>query len=219
MPAEPAPAGKLFVKICGVASASGAECAATAGADAIGVNLFEGSRRFVPLEECARWLPGLAGRVLRVAVVVNPSGAQMGRLREAGVFDAVQFHGEESPEDCARCGFDFWIKAVRVSGSAALEQALEFDTPHLLLDAWSPVERGGTGQLADWGLARDFAARHPSRRVLLAGGLTPANVGEAVRRVRPFGVDVAGGVESAPGIKDPGLVRAFVQAAREAAKP
>lgn len=207
----------LFVKICGVTTAQMAEVAAQAGADAIGVNLFEKSRRFVPLAQCAPWLRELAGRVLRVAVVVNPSAEMLASVREAGVFDTVQFHGEETPEFCAACGFPMWIRAWQAQSPEHLQHTLHYQTLYLLLDAWSPRERGGTGHLADWSMVAAFTAAHPHHRVILAGGLTPENVAAAVHSVRPFGVDVASGVESAPGLKDPGKVRAFVDAARGAA--
>lgn len=211
-----APRG-LFVKICGVTCARDAWGVAEAGADALGVNLFEGSKRFTGLEACAPWLRELEGGILRVAVVVNPMPEDLARIRAAGVFDAVQFHGEESPAACEGCGFRRWIRALRARSLSELERdAARFATTIFLLDADSAHGRGGTGELADWKAVAEFCVRHPQHQILLAGGLRPCNVAEAVRQVRPFGVDVASGVESAPGVKDSALVRAFVQAARGA---
>ncbi len=205
--------GRTRVKICGVTNAADARMAVEAGADAIGFNLFRGSRRFVELDLAA----ALAGEtpVTRVAVVVNPSEADLDAIVAASCFDAVQFHGDESPEFC-RGRFPRWMRAVRVCGPSALAGALAFDTPWLLLDAFSAAGYGGTGTAIDLSLAADFCRAHPDRRLLLAGGLTPETVAGAVRAVKPHGVDVASGVETDgdPRRKDPAKVRAFIEAAR-----
>lgn len=208
------PGPPVRVKICGITNSGDAELAVASGADAIGVNFFPGSKRHVALEESRQWIASLAGRVSRVAVVVNPSADEVAGLRDSGCFEAVQFHGDESPEFCAACGFERWVKAVRVKDALSLEAALAYATPFLLLDAWVESAYGGTGRRLDWPLAGEFAAAHPDRRVILAGGLAPDNVAGAVRTVKPHGVDVAGGVESRPRSKDGGLVRGFVRAAR-----
>jgi len=206
--------GAPFVKICGITCPEDVP----AGADAIGVNFYEGSKRFVRLEDAGEWLERLGGKPARIAVVVNPEPGFVRRLAESGLFEAIQFHGEETPDFCAACGFPVWIKAVAARDAETLEAALAYDTPHLLVDAWCPGERGGTGRVPDWGLVAGFVRAHPERRVLLAGGLNPANVAEAVRVVRPFGVDVASGVEgSDPRRKDPAATAEFVRRAREAA--
>lgn len=212
------PGPPLRVKICGVTNPADAEVAVAAGADAVGVNFFPGSRRFAPFEENRAWIASLAGRISRVAVVVNPSAEEVARLRDSGCFEAMQFHGDESPEFCAASGMACWIKAVRVKEAGSLEAALAYATPFLLLDAWSESAYGGTGQRLDWRLAGEFAAARPDRRVILAGGLTPDNVTEAVHTVKLHGVDVAGGVELEPRKKDLDLVRRFIAKAREAWK-
>ncbi len=188
--------------------------AIAAGADALGFNFFRGSRRFLSLEENRSWIASLLGQAFRVAVVVNATVDELTALRESGCFEAVQFHGMETPELCATIGFPSWIRAVRVQGEHSLAQALQFDTPNLLLDAWSESFYGGTGRNADWSAAARFVAAQPSRRLILAGGLTPDNVGDAIRAVRPHAVDVASGVESSPGRKDTRRMRDFVRAAR-----
>ncbi len=168
-----------------------------------------------PFEENRSWIASLVGHVFRVAVVVNATLEELTALRESGCFEAVQFHGNETPELCATIGFPVWIRAVRVQGEHSLAQALQFNTPHLLLDAWSDASYGGTGRNIDWGSAARFVAAQPSRRLILAGGLDPGNVREAIRAVRPHAVDVASGVESSPGRKDIRRIRDFVRAVRE----
>ena len=199
-----------FAKICGVTNAADAGAAIREGADALGINFFEGSKRFVPLPEAAEWLPACAGKVARVAVTVNPSAEFVAELAGSGLFEAVQFHGDESPEFCAASGFPIWIKAVAAKDAATLEGALAYRTPFLLVDAYSADARGGTGKLPDWGLVREFVRANPGRRIILAGGLTPGNVAEAVRAVGPYALDVASGVEIAPGKKDPAAIRKFI---------
>jgi phosphoribosylanthranilate isomerase len=109
------------------------------------------------------------------------------------------------------------MKAVRARDAAALAHSLEFSTPQILLDAWSPTGYGGTGEVADWKLIRDFIANSRLRQYVLAGGLTPSNVAQAIAEVQPWAVDVAGGVESRPGVKDASLVKAFISEAKKSA--
>ena len=126
-----------------------------AGADALGFNFFPGSQRFISLEENRSWIASLIGQAFRVAVVVNASLEELTALRESGCFEAVQFHGTETPELCATIGFPVWIRAVRVQGEHSLTQALQFKTPHLLLDAWSagPARRHRAPRRLDFGCA------------------------------------------------------------------
>ncbi|HEY5741601.1 MAG TPA: phosphoribosylanthranilate isomerase [Terrimicrobiaceae bacterium] len=205
----------LQIKICGITSLADAEMAIAAGADALGFNFFSGSKRYIPLEKNQSWIAALAGRVFRVAVVVNAGQDELERLKEAGCFEAVQFHGDETPEDCADAGFPVWIRAIRVKDKASYASALRYDTPYLLLDGWMAGVYGGTGHKVDWRSAREFVVSQPRRRVILAGGLEPKNVAEAVRAVGPHAVDTASGVEGAPGHKDSGKVAEFIKAARD----
>jgi phosphoribosylanthranilate isomerase len=147
-------------------------------------------------------------------VVVNARQDELSALRDSGCFEAVQFHGDETPEFCAGAGFPIWIRAVRVRDERSLLSALRYDTPYLLLDGWLSTAYGGTGRRLDWDSAAEFVAAQPTRRVILAGGLGPENVREAIRTVRPHGVDTASGVESSPGRKDTRRVADFVRAAR-----
>ena len=205
-------------KICGVTHPDDARGIIEAGAGALGFNFYPPSPRSIPEEDDLAWIRDLRDSfpdVARVAVVVNPDVLLLRRLRDAECFDAIQFHGDEAPEFCraeAR-GFSRWIKALRIRAQEDLPAALGYGTPWLLLDAAVPGTYGGTGHTVDWGLAAGFVAENPDRRVILAGGLAPGNVAAAVVAVRPHAVDVASGVESAPGVKDPMLVRDFIHAA------
>jgi len=150
-----------------------------------------------------------------VAVVVNPEEKLLSILKDAGCFDAIQFHGDESPEFCALEGssYTYWIKALRVRNDSDLEAAGSYETPFLLLDAAVPGSYGGSGHTIDWNLASGFVVSHPEKKVILAGGLNPENVAMAVSSVHPHAVDVASGVESSPGRKDPEKVRDFIASA------
>ncbi len=208
-------AGPVRVKICGVTNPGDAALVADAGADAIGINLFPGSKRFVELDEVRDWVRDLP--LTRVAVVVNASRDELARIAAAGCFDAIQFHGDESPEFCAASPLP-WMRAVRVSGPEALGAALDYRTSMLLLDGHAASGYGGTGEIVDPDLAAEFVRAHPDRRVILAGGLRSETVAAAVRIVRPHGVDVASGVEvrGSSRRKDFVKVCAFIEAARGA---
>jgi len=189
-----------------------------AGAGALGFNFYPPSPRSIPLSSDLAWITKLKADypdIARVAVVVNPEEKLLMFLRERGCFDAIQFHGDETPQFCASEGgkFPYWIKALRVRTDADLLVATEYQTPYLLLDAAVPGTYGGSGHIIDWNLASGFVANHPEKRVLLAGGLTPENVAGAVAKVHPHAVDAASGVESSAGVKDPLKVREFMTAA------
>jgi len=205
-------------KICGITCYEDALRTIESGAGALGFNFYSLSPRSIPEESDLSWIAQLKKDypdIALVAVVVNPDESLLARLREAICFDAIQFHGDESPEFCATEGarFPYWIKALRIRSEADLEEAIAFETPWLLLDAAVPGTYGGSGHTIDWRLAGRFVGDHPEKRVILAGGLTPANVSSALTAVHPHAVDVASGVESAPGVKDSVLVREFIAAA------
>ena len=204
----------LQVKICGLTGPDDAAMCADAGADALGFNFFRGSSRYIDPMLSVPWIRALGELCARVAVVVNPTPFLLDVLRRAECFEWIQFHGDDTPEFCAAAGFPQWIRAVRVSDAGALDRALAFRAPALLLDAWSAHAYGGTGKRLDPEIARKFVAANLSEKILLAGGLRPDNVREAVASVRPLAVDVAGGVECSPGKKDPPLVREFVRLAK-----
>lgn len=207
----------VVVKICGITNLADALAALEAGADALGFNFWRGSRRFVEPRAAGEIIRALPSSVVCVGVFVDEEGPES-VARAAGVsgVGAVQLHGAESPEYCAALEGLTVIKALRVGPGFRVESAAEYPADAILLDAFADGVPGGTGKTFDWAVARDTVAR--VARLYLAGGLTPENVGAAVAAVGPYAVDVCSGVESAPGRKDAGLVRAFVRAARRQEK-
>lgn len=204
------------VKICGLTSVSDGLAAAAAGADMIGLMFYERSPRHVPWVTAIEIARALPPHVVKVGVFVNPSAEAVQRaIAECGV-SLLQFHGDEPPEFCTQFGV-MSLKAFRIRDAASLAALPGYPTDAWLLDAFSPDALGGTGEQFNWDLALE--AKKLGRPIFLAGGLTPENVAEAVRRVQPFAVDVSSGVESAPGKKDPAKVRAFIAAAKSVAAP
>jgi indole-3-glycerol phosphate synthase len=219
-PALPAlPASRVAVKICGITTVEDGLLAAREGADAIGLVFWPDSRRAVDLATARAIAEALPPFIPRVGVFVNPTATEIERAVDAVGLDVVQLHGEETPEFCR--GIERRVvKAVRVGAGFDARDALRFEgvAGGLLLDTRvdeASAGRGGTGRAFDWALAREV--REKARYLVLAGGLTPENVGRAVASVRPDAVDVSSGVESSPGRKDPERVRAFVRAVRAAA--
>jgi len=205
---------RLWVKICGVTSVDDALHALDAGADAVGVNLVESSPRCVEVATARAVREAVGGRAEVVAVVANRSLDELRELRERTGIGSLQLHGTEPPALVAALLPDAF-KAVRIGSASDVVEAMNFPGDRLLTDAKVPGVLGGSGQSFDWSLVTDLAR---ARRVVLAGGLGPSNVAEAVRRVRPFGVDTASGVEGAdPRRKDHDAVTRFVRAARAAA--
>ena len=199
------------VKICGITNVADGLAATEAGADMIGLMFYEKSPRYISVETAAGISRALPPYVMKVGVFVNPPEEIVQRaIAECGV-TLLQFHGDELPEFCAQFGV-MSMKAFRVRDAESLEELRRFPTAAFLLDAYSQNGLGGTGEKFNWDLA--IEAKKFGRPIFLAGGLTPENVGEAVRKVQPFAVDVSSGVESAPGKKDANKVRAFIQAAR-----
>lgn len=210
-------AGRPGVKICGITREEDALAAIDAAADALGFNFYPRSKRAVNLAAIEKWLAKLPDDIGRVAVVVQPDESLLRELAASGLFHALQFHGGENADFCARWGGDFYIKACPVSDAASAEAALADPAPCILLDAHAPGTFGGTGRTIDWALAANVRAR-AGRPVVLSGGLDPSNVAEAVRIVRPAAVDTASGVESAPGRKDAALMRDFLIAVRSSSE-
>jgi phosphoribosylanthranilate isomerase len=199
------------VKICGISSVEDAQMAIAAGADLLGFVFYEKSPRRVTLEQAAAIARTVPPYVVRVGLFVNASEAEVSEAVSACGLQLLQFHGDEPPEYCVQFGA-MSMKAFRVKDATTIQSLPEYPTDAWLLDAFVPGQQGGTGHTFNWDLA--IEAVKLGKPVFLAGGLTPENVGEAVRRVRPFGVDVSSGVESAPGKKDPAKVKAFIQAAK-----
>jgi phosphoribosylanthranilate isomerase len=198
------------VKVCGVTSIADALMCVAAGVDAIGLNFWPGSVRRCAEDVAREIADAVAGRALLVGVFVDAPEAEIARIYAAVGLGCVQLHGAEPPELVARF-LPHAYKALRVRDAGVLAEVRAFPGEHVLLDAYVPGAVGGTGATFDWSLAAQVARE---RKLTLAGGLTPRNVGEAVRAVQPYCVDTASGVESAPGVKDAGLVRAFVAATK-----
>lgn len=203
-------AAAVRVKVCGVTRAEDAEAAQAAGADAVGVILWAESRRRIDLDTAARVLAPLGPFVQRVAVVVDAPAAFVREAIERLRLGAVQFHGHETAADTApfrpRVAV---IRALSYTPGLALERLRRVPADALLIDGLRP----GSGEAFDWSQATRL---RELEGWILAGGLTPANVAEAVRSLGPAGVDVASGVESAPGVKDHAALHAFVRAAKAA---
>lgn len=203
------------VKICGITNFEDAQAAADLGADMLGFNFFEGSKRYVERSTAATIIRGLDDRVDPVGVFVNAEIDTIQTTVEKTGLAAIQLHGDEEPEFVATvaktCGVPV-IKALRVTPDFSVEVIRDFAADSILLDVYSTAAFGGTGEWFDWNIA--VAAKQFSDRLFLAGGLTPDNVAEAVELVRPYAVDVASGVESAPGKKDPIKMEAFIRNAR-----
>jgi phosphoribosylanthranilate isomerase len=201
------------VKICGITNPADAQAAMDAGADAIGFIFYEKSPRYVALKTAAEISKQLPPFIMRVGVFVNPPEDFLLRaMTEAGL-TMLQFHGDETPAFSVQFGL-MSMKAFRVHGPETLEQIPQYQTHAYLLDAYSSTTLGGTGEKFNWDLAVE--AQKFGKPIFLAGGLTPENVADAIRKVRPFGVDVSSGVESAPGKKDHAKVKAFIAAAKAA---
>lgn len=200
------------VKICGVTSVGDALLAAESGADLIGLNFYPLSPRCVSLATAHAIRAALPEQVCCVGVFVNTDRAQIADLCAQLRLHAVQFHGEETNTDVQN-----WpcltIKALRIPDDGPLPDWQQFPVDYLLLDTHKPGRYGGTGERFSWERLTDLSGGCRSR-LILAGGLTPENVTEAARIVRPWAVDVASGVESAPGRKDPDKVRAFIANAK-----
>ena len=201
------------VKICGVTTLEDALMCADAGADAIGLNFWNGSKRRVALERAAEIAHALPAHVLKVGVFVDAPRAEIVHAIEAAGLDAIQLHGDESPDDCRGFAVQV-IKAIRISDSGQSPRALadRFAVDYVLLDAAAGAAYGGSGKIFDWRLATGVTPG----RLFLAGGLRPENVAEAVRIASPFAVDTASGVEIAPGKKDSRRVREFIDNAKHA---
>ena len=201
------------VKICGITTPRDAQAAARLGADAIGLVFFAPSPRNLEIAQAREIAASVPPFVARVALFVNPEPDAVRATLRACQIDLLQFHGEEDPVFCAQFGVPY-LKAVRVrKGLNLLECLSPYRTAAgWLLDGYRPDYYGGTGETFDWGVVPAGL----ERPLVLSGGLTAANVADAVRRVRPWAVDVSSGVEAAKGVKDADKIAAFIQGVRNA---
>ncbi len=201
------------VKICGITRAQDAELAASLGAWAIGFNFWPGSKRRVDPAIAAGIARELRRKIEPVGVFVNPTLDEVVRIVEGVGLTHVQLHGDEGPSFCTavaeRTGARM-IKALRIGSGADIRDAGRFHTDFHMFDAAAGAAYGGTGRTWNWDMAAQRRSHVP---LILSGGLTPENVAEGIAAVHPWGVDVASGVESEPGVKDPAKVEAFIAAA------
>jgi phosphoribosylanthranilate isomerase len=206
------------IKVCGITRPADAHTAVSLGVSALGFNLWPGSKRFIPLESAKPWMRELSGSVLRVVLMVNAPLEVARQIAECEEIDAIQFHGDESYEYLAemeqllRSGSKRMIHAVRLGSNADLDSCQFPGHSEILADSHVPGAFGGTGATANLELVLKLAERHPTRPLWLAGGLTPENIAASLRVVSPAWVDVASGVESAPGLKDAERMRSLVEA-------
>ena len=210
--------GRVRVKMCGITNRRDAEAAIMLGADALGFNLFPGSKRYIDLDENAEWIAALPPFVAKVAVLVNAPFEEARRVALHPVINLVQLHGDEDRDYCrmfAALGRPF-IKALRIRDASDASEAAKYLTRNVLIDAHVAGEFGGTGATIALPLAREIVTRHPRLRIILAGGLTPENVDEAVCAVRPFAVDVASGIEATARKKDAAKMASFIETVRAA---
>ncbi len=201
------------VKICGITSVADAEAAVQAGADALGLMFYPGSPRYISLEtaqDIARHLPPY---VIRTGVFVDANPSDVFAAIQRCHLNLLQFHGSETPEFCLQFGI-MTMKAFRIENADSLVPMSAYYTDAFLLDSHVKGELGGTGETFNWDLAVE--AKKFGKPIFLAGGLTPENVAEAVRKVAPLGVDVSSGVEKSRGIKDAKKMQDFVAAVRGA---
>ena len=200
--------------MCGITNVDDARVVVEAGADALGFVMYRKSPRFVEPAVVKAIVAGLPPFMLPVGVFVNEEPARVRTLMDECGLALAQLHGDETAPYCQDLGRPV-LKALRLKDRGTFLALAEFsgraNVRGFLIDAFSDQAYGGTGQTVDWGLAQEVAQSMP---VVLAGGLTPVNVAEAIARVRPYGVDVSSGVELSPGKKDHRKVKAFIHAAR-----
>lgn len=204
----------IAVKICGITNDEDARVAVEAGADALGFIMYRKSPRYVDVAMVKRIIAALPPFVVPVGVFVNEEAKVVREVMDTCGFGLAQLHGDEPATYCQDLGRPV-MKAIRLKDRGTFLALAEFHgratVRGFVIDAFSDHAYGGTGQTVDWSLAAEVAR---SSAVLLAGGLTPENVADAVRQVRPYGVDVSSGVEASPGKKDHAKVRAFIRAAK-----
>ncbi len=212
------------IKICGITSAQDGGAVAAAGADAVGLNFYPKSPRYVGVEKAQEIIVALPDELVKVGLFVNAAEEEVCETFDRLGLDLIQLHGDEPPTFLARLGGRPVMRAFRL-GEAGLGPVWGYVEncrllacmPRLVLvDACVKGSYGGTGQVADWRALTQYPRDSSAPPLVLAGGLTPDNVAEAIRTVRPAAVDTASGVESGPGRKDPAAVEAFVRAARRA---
>ncbi len=211
-------AKRTRVKICGLTRTADVQSAIQAGVDALGFVFYPPSPRVVTAVHAATLMQSVSPFVQSVGLFVDVNETELLAILKVVHIDLLQFHGHETAEQCARLAVlagKRWIKALQMKPDVDIEPIIEsyrvMGASGILLDAWHPKLLGGTGHAFDW---RRFPQSDMQCPLILAGGLTPDNIADAIRQTRPFAVDVSGGVERAKGIKDDALIRQFMAAAR-----
>ncbi|HTF99654.1 MAG TPA: phosphoribosylanthranilate isomerase [Nitrospirota bacterium] len=204
----------IKIKICGITSLEDALAAADAGADALGFNFYKKSPRCIEPSKAAEIIAQLPPFVIPVGLFVNERAEKIREIQQFTCLQTIQLHGDESPEFCQRFG-ERVIKAFQVKDKESLKSMAHYHVGAFLLDSYKNGERGGTGVTFDWHLA---VVAKTFGRIILAGGLTPDNVAEAIKLVQPYAVDVASGVEKEKGVKDHVKMKKFVSEVRRAAR-
>jgi phosphoribosylanthranilate isomerase len=205
----------IKIKICGITNLEDALVAADAGADALGFNFYKKSPRYIEPVKAADIIAQLPPFIMPVGVFVNEREEKIRENQALTCIQAIQLHGDESPEFCRRFGGRV-IKAFQIKDKESLQNMAHYRVGAFLLDSYKDGVRGGTGVAFDWHLA---VVAKTFGKIILAGGLTPENVAEAVMLVRPYGVDVTGGVERDKGVKDHAKLRKFIAEVRRVSRP
>ncbi len=206
------------VKICGITNIEDALKAQFLGADELGFNFYENSPRYIAPDMAAEIIAGLSSEIAKVGVFVNASAESILEIVAIAGLDSIQIHGDEEPgfvRHLRSLTDKLIIKAIRAKPDLEVDDAVKFDANAILIDSYFAEEYGGSGRTFDWEIAGAIAGL--VERVYLAGGLTPENVSEAIQTVNPYAVDVASGVESSPGKKDPARVEEFIRAVKTTA--
>jgi len=196
------------VKICGITRTEDADAVVASGADALGLVFYPGSPRYVAMEQARAIADSVAPLVTVVGLFVNPSPDTVNAVLDTIPLGLLQFHGAEANEYCKQFGLPF-IKSIAIRDGVDVLSCMQGypDASGFILDAWQPQTHGGGGEIFDWNRVPD----NPPDPVILAGGLTPGNVAQAIRATRPYAVDVSSGVESAKGIKSAEKIAAFMK--------
>lgn len=205
----------IKIKICGITNGDDALAAAAFGADALGFIFYKKSPRYVEPEKAADIISQLPPIIMPVGLFVNEREEKIREIQSLTCIQTIQLHGDESPEFCQRFGARV-IKAFQVKDKETIKHMSQYHVGAFLLDSYHDGQRGGTGTTFDWHLA---VVAKTLGRVILAGGLTPENVAEAVKLVQPYAVDVASGVEREPGIKDHAKMKKFITEVRRVSRP
>jgi phosphoribosylanthranilate isomerase len=205
----------IKIKICGITNLDDALAAADAGADALGFNFYKKSPRYIEPEKATEIISQLPPLMMPVGIFVNEREDRIREIQHMTCIQAIQLHGDETPEFCQRFE-NRVIKAFQVKDKESLKAMAHYRVGAFLLDSYQEGIRGGTGTTFDWHLA---VVAKTFGKIILAGGLTPENVAEAVKLVQPYAVDVAGGVEREKGIKDHAKLKKFIAEVRRASRP